>query len=155
MEECPLKAFHHCCWFVCFFVLGECILERRKFLIFGVHMKLVPQSSSTITAVSLACGPCPWGGVSPEGSHPGKCAAVSWRRFHDPENATSVLIYEPSWDRPLLFGATAFTNEKWSFYQPVLGGCTLLSVKNDTSPTLSMMGTAVHIPAVRMLRCSI
>lgn len=48
-----------------------------------------------------------------------------------------------------------FTNEKWSFHQPVLGGCTLLSVKNDTSPTLSMMDAAVHIPAVRMLRCSI
>lgn len=37
----------------------------------------------------------------------------------------------------------------------MLGGCTLLSVKNDTSPTLSMMDAAVRVPAVRMLRCSI
>lgn len=41
-------------------------------------------------------------------------------------------------------------NEKWTFHQPALGGCTLLSFKKDTSPTLGLMDATVHIPAVRM-----
>ena len=47
-----------------------------------------------------------------------------------------------------------FPNEKRNFHQPVLGGCTLLSFKNDTSPTLGLTDAAVHIPAVRTLRYS-
>lgn len=74
MEECPLKAFHHHVFVLGFFYFGwaffvvlvflfvfvlflvRTVYLEKEFLIFGFCMKLVPQSSSTGTAVSLACG---------------------------------------------------------------------------------------------------
>lgn len=58
-------------------------------------------------------------------------------------------------DRPLLFGATALYKRKTKFPPAALGGCALLSFKNDTSPTLGLTDATVHIPAVRMPRYSI